>query len=126
MTARLFLLYELARMPPSDRAQLTRFLDPASKAPRPASPRGHRTPVRLFAPKVFANPGGLSAGEYDEVVSQMKAFSMMATLPDFPKRKMEGDIWMDVTAVAAQARSSKELLMWGAVEGPVRLGMPGQ
>ncbi len=113
-------------MPDSDRAQLARFLDPASKAPRPMPPRGHRKPVQLFAPKVFANPGGLSAGEYAEVVSQMMAFSMMAVLPDFPPRKMDGDFWMDLMGLSAQARSSPGLLKWGAVEGPVRLGMPGQ
>lgn len=113
-------------MPASDAAQLARFLDPASRASRPKRLAGERQAVRLFAPKVFASPGGLSAGEYAEVVRQLVPFSVVATLPEFPPRKADGMFWMELAGVAAQARSSKALLKWGAVDGPVRLGQPGQ
>lgn len=109
MIARLFLLYELARITPSVRNELVKSLVDGSAT----LGAGSAKQARILGPKVVAIPSKLSDGEYAAVATRMWLWCIVQS-PRSPARFEDGDKWNEVVAVNAQGRSSPALMRWKA------------
>lgn len=119
MIARLFFLYELARMTPEEKDH---FLDSLINGSKMTSPG--KKDARIFGAKVVAIPDELSDGEYASLAAKFMIWSMTSA-HIFPSRFGGIDMWTEWASCNAQGPSSPALMKWKAVETKMNLGTPG-